>query len=314
MIISASYKTDIPAFYGKWFLNRLNAGYCSMINPYGRQIYEVSLRREHVDGFVFWTKNIGPFMNVLENVQNLGYPFMVQYTIHDYPKELEGAVIDSAKSIGHIKKIAERYGPHVAVWRYDPIILTSITPFDYHLRNFEKLACELEGSTDEVVVSFAQIYRKTKFNLEKAALAGGFNWTDPEDKMKLQLASALAETSRDHGMQLTICSQSTYSQAKGVEEARCIDARRLRLISGYEFPAKQKGNRKECACYQSKDIGDYDTCPHGCVYCYAVLNAELARKRFKEHDPKSEFLFPPKGYINSKKQPKDEINQIKFSP
>jgi hypothetical protein len=146
-----------------------------------------------------------------------------------------------------------------------------------------------------VVVSFAQIYRKAKSNLEKAAQAKGFNWEDPDDNTKLQLASALAEIADDHGMQLTMCSQRKYNQAKGVKEARCIDARRLRKISGYNFPAKLKGNRDDCGCYESKDIGDYDTCPHGCVYCYAVLNWELALKRHGEHDTNSEFLHAPGG-------------------
>jgi hypothetical protein len=303
MIISASYKTDIPTFYGKWFLNRLNAGYCKMINPYGRQIYEVSLKREDVDGFVFWTKNIGPFMNVLEIVRMLGYPFMVQHTIHNYPKELERSVIDFTKSVNFIKNLAEQYGPAVAVWRYDPIIFTSITPFDFHLKNFERLASELEGSTDEVVISFAQIYRKSKNNLEKAAKAKGFTWEDPDDNTKLQLASDLAEIARHHEMQLTMCSQSKYSQAKGVKEARCVDALRLSHIGGFKIRAKLKGNREDCGCYESKDIGDYDTCPHGCVYCYAVHNWELALRRYREHDPNSEFLHAPKG-----KMPK-EINE-----
>ena len=295
MIISASYKTDIPAFYGKWFLNRLNAGFCKMINPYNRKVYEISLKREDVDGFVFWTKNLHPFLDKLDIVHERGFPMMVQYTIHSYPKALETSVISSTKSVELMKKIAQKYGPSVAVWRYDPIIFTNITPIDYHLRNFEKLANQLEGSTDEVVVSFAQIYRKTRINLSKAVKDFGFTWEDPEDSPKLELASKLAEIARDHGMQLTMCSQSSYSRAKGVKEARCIDARRLSDLSGYRIDAKLKGNRKECGCYESKDIGDYDTCPHGCVYCYAVLDRRLAQKRHREHNPDSEFLYTPEG-------------------
>lgn len=315
MIISASYKTDIPRFYGKWFLNRLEAGYCKMINPYGRQIYEVSLKREDVDGFVFWTKNIGPFMNTLETVRRLGYPFMVQYTIHNYPKTLERSVIDFAKSVKFVRNLAELYGPNVTVWRYDPILFTSLTPFEFHLRNFEIIACELEESTNEVVISFAQIYRKTKNNLEKAASGWGFNWEDPDDKIKLQLASNLAEIARDHGMQLTMCSQCKYSKAKGVKEARCIDAIRLSRISGFKIRAKLKGNREDCGCYESKDIGDYDTCPHGCIYCYAVRNWELAKSRYREHDPDSEFLHVPNSKISeivSEKEPKERMLQSKL--
>jgi hypothetical protein len=293
MIISASYKTDIPAFYGKWFLNRLDAGFCRMINPYNKKAYLISLKKEDVDGFVFWTKNLHPFFHKLNIVHERGFPMMVQYTIHDYPKALEATVLASTKSIDLMKNIAKKYGPRVAVWRYDPIIFTSITSADYHLKNFKRLAGQLEGSTDEVVVSFAQIYRKTRANLNKAAKDLGFTWEDPDDITKIELASSLAEMARDHGMQLTMCSQRAYSQAKGVKEARCVDAQRLSDIAGYRIHAKLKGNRKECGCFESKDIGDYDTCPHGCIYCYAVLDRKLAQKRHLEHDPCSEFLYSP---------------------
>lgn len=310
MIISASYKTDIPAFYGEWFLNRLKAGYCKTINPYGRQIYDISLKRENVDGFVFWTKNIGPFNDKLQTIQQRGYPFIIQYTIHAYPRALEFSVVDAERSILHVKRIAETYGSKVPIWRYDPIIFTSITPIDFHKQKFEKLAQRLEGSVDEVVISFAQIYRKTLDNLNLASRNFGFTWEDPVDGTKYSLAAELAEIAKDHNMQLTMCSQRRFL-AKGVKEARCIDARRLSDIAGRPIRAKLKGNRPECGCYESIDIGEYDTCPHGCVYCYAVRNRKLAQKRYKEHDPNGEFLYEPKEIsteVKDKKQ-KPQANQ-----
>src|SRR5579863_4850689 len=175
MIISASYKTDIPTFYGEWFMNRLRAGYCKMVNPYGRQIYTISLLREDVDGFVFWTKNIGPFLKHLPEVREKGYPFIVQHTINGYPRELEFRVINYAHTVEHIKRLASDYGSDVVVWRYDPIVFSSLTPIDWHRRNFEKLAQSLRDTTDEVVVSFAQIYRKTKRNMDWAAQKFNFD-------------------------------------------------------------------------------------------------------------------------------------------
>ena len=201
MIISASYKTDIPAFYGEWFLNRLNAGYCKAINPYGRQIYNVSLKRENVDGFVFWTKNLIPFIDKLEIIQQRGYPFIIQYTIHGYPRALEFSVVDAERSTLYAKRVAENYGPRVLIWRYDPIIFTSVTPTDFHLQNFEKLAQKLEGSVDEVVVSFAQIYKKTLDNLNVASRNFGFTWEDPVDDTKYALAQNWRKLPR-----ITICS------------------------------------------------------------------------------------------------------------
>ncbi len=299
MIISASYKTDIPTFYGEWFMNRLQAGYCKMVNPYGRQIYRVDLTPEQVDGFVFWTKNIGPFLNYLSEIQERGYPFIVQHTINGYPSQLESRVINYTHTIEHMKTLAGTYGSNVVVWRYDPIIISSLTPVDWHLSNFETLATSLEGTTDEVVVSFAQIYKKTRRNMDRAAKEANFDWSlhesMPDDDVR-SLVIELAQLAKSRQMHLRICSQKVYLIPGIVEEARCVDADRLERVSGRAIPgkAKQKGNRKECGCFASKDIGEYDTCPHGCVYCYAVQNRELALDRFKEHDPTGEFLFPPK--------------------
>jgi len=298
MIISASYKTDIPTFYGEWFVNRLRAGYCKMINPYGRQIYTIDLSPDAVDGFVFWTKNIGPFLKYLPEIQARGYPFIVQHTINGYPRELEFRVINYTHTIEHMKKLEGEYGPDVAIWRYDPIIISSLTPVDWHRRNFETLAQSLEGTTNEVVVSFGQIYKKTRRNMEWASREFAFTWSEHEamawDDVR-ELVTELAHIASSHRMQLRVCSQQTLLVPGTIEEARCVDADRLERVSGKSILGKtrQKGNRKECGCFASRDIGEYDTCPHGCVYCYAVQNRDLALKRYKAHDPTSEFLFAP---------------------
>ena len=312
MIISASYKTDIPAFYGEWFMNRLNAGYCKMVNPYNRQVYRINLGQNDVDGFVFWTKNLKPFLTNLNEIHNRGYPFVVQYTINAYSRQLEFSVVNAKKSVEHMKRIANEFGPKVAVWRYDPVVFTSITSIDFHRRNFEALARKLQGTTDEVVISFAQIYKKTKRNMDWAANEFKFDWSDPDDEFKYNLATELASIAKSYRMQLKMCSQKQYL-APGVEEARCVDAQRLMKISMRPLVAKLKGNRPDCGCFASRDIGDYDTCPHGCVYCYAVQNRELAQSRYKAHDPESEFLFTPNNYVEAKevdKPPKDKDDNI----
>lgn len=312
MIISASYKTDIPTFFGEWFMNRLQAGYCKMVNPYGGQVYKVYLTPETVDGFVFWTKNIGPFLKYLPEIEKRSFPFIIQHTINGYPHELEFRVIDYSRTVEHMKTLADNYGPDVVVWRYDPIIISSITSVDWHRTNFAKLAKSLEGTTNEVVISVAQIYKKTKRNMEWASKKFDFSW-DVHEKMLeekipiLSLVEELAQVAKIYGMQLKICSQKTFLTAN-TQEARCVDADRLERVSGRSLigKAKVKGNRKECGCFASKDIGEYDTCPHGCVYCYAVQNRDLALQRYKAHDPKSEFLFPPKDYVPSEEEEKNK--------
>jgi hypothetical protein len=290
MIISASYRTDIPTFYGDWFINRLYAGYCKAINPYNQQVYRVSLAQSDVDGFVFWTKNISPFEKHLVEVQKRGFPFVIQHTINGYPRELEQAVVDWQHSVESLRRIADKYGPRVCVWRYDTIVDSSITSQEFHLTNFAQIAKRLEGVTDEVVISFAQIYQKTLRNMNRSAKENNFTWRDPDDESKRNLAQKLFTIAKNHNIQLTICSQPAYLQ-EGITESRCIDAKRMSEVAGKEIIAKLKGNRKECGCYESRDIGEYDTCPHGCEYCYAVRNRELALERYRKHDPESEFLF-----------------------
>jgi hypothetical protein len=292
MIISASYKTDIPTFYGEWFMRRLRAGYCRMVNPYGRQIYQVSLRREDVSGIVFWTKNVAPFLRHLPEVRDRGFPFVLQHTINGYPRALETSVVDANRAVESLRKVRDRFGPRVVVWRYDTIVISSLTPLDFHVENFSYLAEALRGITDEAVISFAHFYRKTKRNMDISAREVGFQWRDPSLEEKHFLVNKLLDLARDNGMRLSICSQPDYL-VEGSVEAQCIDAQRLEDIAGRPIVSRVKGNRKACGCFESRDIGEYDTCPHGCVYCYAVQNREFALARFRMHDPASEFLLEP---------------------
>lgn len=297
MIVSASYRTDIPAFYGPWFLNRFRAGWAKAVNPYGRQVSTIPLRAG-VDGFVFWTRNPGPFLGGLAEVRAAGYPFAVHCTLTGYPRALESSVIEAERSAALMERVARDHGPRSVVWRYDPILVTSLTPLDWHAANFARLAARLEGIVDEVSVSFANLhYRKTERNLAAAARAHHFGWEDPPDGDKRAVLAFLAKRAARHGIRLTVCSQ-THLLGPGVEASACVDARRLEDVAagwGLErrIDARVKGNRPGCLCFESRDIGEYDTCPHGCTYCYAVNARTLAKRRFAEHDPESEFLLPP---------------------
>jgi hypothetical protein len=288
MIVSASYRTDIPAFYSAWFLRRLAEGSCRVRNPYGGAAYDVSLREGDVDGFVFWSRNMAPLAPHLATVRRRA-PFIVQYTLTGYPRALESSVIDATRAIAQIADLAESWGKRAVVWRYDPIVVTTLTPPAWHEGNFQRLAAALAGRTDEVVVSFASPYRKTQRNLAVAARRHGFAWSDPEPTEKRALLSRLAAVAAAHGMRLTVCSQPALLGPEG-GEARCIDADRLADVAQRAVVAKEKGNRPGCRCALSRDIGAYDSCPHGCVYCYAVANRERAVSRHREHDPAGPFL------------------------
>lgn len=281
MIVSASYRTDIPAFYSEWFLRRLAEGACQAINPWNRKPYEISLLPKDVDGFVFWTRNLSPLSGALESVSRIA-PFYVQYTITGYPRALERSVIDVDRAIASIVATHAQFGPRAVVWRYDPIVFSSLTPSAWHTENFQSIAGKLRGMVDEVTISFAQIYRKTQRNLDAAAQQSGFNWVDPEEAEKHALVGEFTRVAATTGMRLTVCSQAKFLTS-GVEAAACIDAGRLSAVAGQTITAPVKGNRPECLCHQSRDIGAYDTCPHGCAYCYAVAQPERAKARHAAH-------------------------------
>ncbi len=293
MIVSASYRSDIPAFYGAWFLKRLAAGACRVVNPYGGQVHEIALTPEAVAGFVFWTRNPGPFRAALREVARRGFPFVVQVTATGYPRALETSVLAPGHIVALVEEIHAGYGPRAAVWRYDPVLITSATPPNWHRRNFTTLARGFAGKIDEVVFSFAQIYAKTRSNLNRAARSHDFTWNDPAQADKRALLAELAAIARDLGLKPTLCAQ-TDLLSPGLEAARCIDAERLSEIAGRPIAARAKGNRPGCLCAESRDIGAYDSCPHGCVYCYAVRRPELAKRNHRAHDPDSPFPIAAK--------------------
>lgn len=292
MIISASYRTDIPAFYGDWFRRRLDAGFCLTYNAFARTASRVSLRPADVDGFVFWTKNVAPFWSALDTVRGLGLPFVVQFTITGYPRALEAAVTPPERAMAALHRLATTYGPETTVWRFDPVLVTSLTDADWHRATFRRLCAAAVGATTEVVVSTVQWYRKTTRNIAAAARAEGFAVDMLDDAVQRALLADLAIIASDHGLAFSVCAQPTLIPAQG-QAARCVDAGRLSRVAGRPVLATTHGNRPGCLCAQNVDIGAYDTCPHGCVYCYAVADRERARAAWRTHDPAGPFLIPP---------------------
>lgn len=298
MIVSASYRSDIPAFYAEWFRRRLAAGQARVKNPYGGPDTLVPLAPPACSGFVFWTRNLEPFWPALAEVRALGVPFVVQFTLTAYPRALEPAVIPEDRAIAQLERLSRAFGARTGVWRYDPVFATDLTPPAWHRETFARLCGRLTGTVDEVVLSFAQVYAKTKRNTDAAAARHGFAWHDPPDAEKTALLADLAETARAHGLTPSLCSQPQLLGGEGPfggpEEARCIDARRLSdVASAWGLPpvaARTKGNRRGCLCAESRDIGAYDTCPHGCTYCYAVRRPALAKAYRRRHDPQVERL------------------------
>jgi len=279
MIISASRRTDIPAFYADWLVNRLNAGYCLVKNPHNpAQIKRVSLLPEDVDGIVLWTKNAAPLLPKLSALDNYSYYF--QYTITPYHADIEAGLADKKNTIiPAFLELADIIGAKRMIWRYDPIIITPRYSYSYHITAFTKLCKLLAGSCEKCVISFAIAYKSVAKNL-----AGiGHAQLDAEDKFRL--AKDLMHIAKEYGITLCACCELPGLYALGVQPISCIDA----SLFGVNAPC-DKNQRKGCNCAVSVDIGAYNSCMNGCIYCYANHSETSVRKNHAAHRADSEFL------------------------
>lgn len=292
MIISASRRTDIPAFYGEWFMNRIRAGFCLVANPFNaRQVSRVSLEPADVDVIVFWTRNPRPLFPHLPELDRRGYRYLFLYTLLDYPRAIDPAVPPVDTSVATFRELSHRIGPDRIVWRYDPIMLTNVTDGSFHRARFEKIAGALSRCTKRSVVSIMERYRKVERRLRDLQ-SQGIGILQSSDEEWGALLSDLAETARRNGMSISACAQERDLTPFGIERGPCIDARQLsELFGGLQLDSKKDPSQRPfCGCAISKDIGAYDTCVFGCAYCYATSSLEKARANRNRHDPSAEHL------------------------
>ena len=278
-IISASRRTDIPAFYSGWFLNRLREGYCEYWHVFSKRWFRVSLLPEDVLGFVFWTKNLGPLLPDLPEIREHS-PFYVQFTINAYPLQIEPNVIGKEVAVAQLRSVAADYGVGSVVWRFDPIVHTQFGGPAQTVARFRGLCRDLEGAARVCIVSFMSPYRRQA----QAFARAGIIWDEASPELRRELSAELAEVAAQHGITLAACCNDDVV-ATAVVKAHCIDPGQLRL-AGAEISgtARRAPSREHCGCYRSLDIGAFDTCTAGCVYCYANQNAALAERNRASHD------------------------------
>ncbi len=286
MILSASRRTDIPAFFSSWFVNRMREGYVMVRNPMNyHQVSKVDLSPDFIDCVVFWTKNAKPIIPFMEEIAKT-YPFYFQYTLNAYGKDLERNIPELPDKIRTLRTLSETIGKERIVWRYDPIVLSDEYDIDWHLKSFEKLAEALSEHVDRCVFSFLDIYPKIKRNIStcNARVCNG------EDMVFL--AKGMAEIGRRNDLQLSTCAEMVDLDEYGIMHNKCIDPERISKITGYEMNAgKDKNQRPECGCVESVDIGQYDTCGHGCRYCYANFNPQSVVTFTSQHKEDSPLLI-----------------------
>lgn len=296
MIISASRRTDIPAFYMRWMLERLRAGSCRVVNPFRpSQQKEISLAAVDVDAIVFWTRAPGRLAGHVRDIRGLGHRrLFALVTVLDYARDLEPHVPSTDVAIDGTRRLADRLGSDRAVrWRYDPVLFGPRDTPDDHRRRFERIAARLEGSTRRVFVSFVDSYKKTTRRL--AALGdGGYPWEriDEDGPVARGLVRDLSAMAQARGMSLTTCAEPLSYASEGAPAGRCIDPEWIEALHpGATIDGrKDRGQRDACGCARAVDVGMPDTCLHGCAYCYAVVSQRTALRRRVAHDPSAPTL------------------------
>jgi hypothetical protein len=293
MIVSASRRTDIPAFYSKWFLNRVRAGWCLVPNPFNlNQSSRVALTASEVDAIVFWSRNPSPLMSHLGELDDLGLHYYFLFTLIGYPRAIDPGAPPLGRSLGTFQELSARIGPQRTIWRYDPIVLSDLSGVDFHEKNFRRVAGELRGATERCVISFVQPYRKARARMEAAA-AGCAHPVDFSNPGVRALLGALSQIAAENGMQLFSCATEEDFSAYGIRASSCIDGELISRLFDIEIAVrKDPCQRKACGCTASRDIGMYDTCLFGCSYCYATSSFERARANHARHDPDSPSLAP----------------------
>ena len=306
IIVSASRSTDIPTFYSDWFINRWEAGYLKWINPFNGKPLYVSFKNTRL--VVFWTKNPRPMFKYLDYMDKNIPNYYFQYSLNDYDAEGFEAKVASVESrIKTFKELSDRLGKKRVVWRFDPLILTDTIDVNELLRRVKNIGDQLNSYTEKLVFSFVDIgiYRKVENNLKKENV----NYIEWTPTLMDEFAKGISEINKAWGLELGTCSEKIDLDKYGIVHNKCIDDdlaidlfshdKKLMDFLGVEFEEaslfdserkivkkrnlKDKGQREDCGCVMSKDIGQYNTCPHECNYCYANTSKEIAKKNYRLH-------------------------------
>lgn len=283
MILNTGSRTDIPAYYSDWFYNRIKEGYVLSRNPfYPTQITKYLLNPEVIDMIVFCTKNPSPMLRRLSLLSSFDTFWFV--TITPYGTEIEPHVPSVESVITSFQKLSRQVGKDRISWRYDPIFVTDRYSVSYHIDQFRQMAKALSGYTEQCVVSFIDLYEKTKRNFSEARMV-----TSAEQEA---IVAAFSETATEYKLQIHLCCENISLIRKNVDADGCMSKAVLEKALGCKLQTPQKKMaRKECSCLLGADIGAYNTCGHGCLYCYANYDSTTVAKNRKLHDPASPLLI-----------------------
>ncbi len=284
MIINTGNRTDIPAYFSQWFYNRIKERYVLTRNPYyENQIIKYDLTPELVDIICFCTKNPEPMLSRLEEISMFKQFWFV--TITPYGRKIEPNVPDKFLVINSLKTLSDRYGINSVVWRYDPIFLNEKYTVKTHIDTFEKMAKELCGYVNKCVLSFIDLYVKTKKN---------FNGVKEVEKNEQEtLVKEFVKVGKKYNIKIVTCCENGDLEKFDVDVSGCMTKSVLEKAIGHtlDIPKSIKNSREGCQCLLGNDIGMYNTCGHGCLYCYANYDMKIVENNIKMHNPTSPLLI-----------------------
>jgi len=266
-------------------LNRIREGVVSVRNPFNiHQISKIKLGHDIVDCIVFWSKNPKPIFDKLRFFNEYTYYF--QFTLNPYEKDIEPNLPSKNEIIETFKNLADMIGPQKIIWRYDPVLLNNRYTISYHINKFSELANKLKNSTMKVTFSFIDFYKKITKNIE----ANGIIGITIEEKNII--AENFSKIAKENNLIIDSCAEDIDLSEYNIEHARCIDDRLIAKITGYKYKIeKDKNQRPECGCVGSIDIGEYNSCPNGCIYCYANYRHKIVEENYKNHNNLSSLLI-----------------------
>lgn len=305
MIISCSRRTDIPAFYSEWFINRIREGFVLVRNPMNaRQVRRISLLPSDVDCIVFWTKNPAPFLDKLNLLCDYNYYF--QFTLTPYDKDIEPNLAPKREIVDTFLELSQKIGKERIIWRYDPIILSQSMNIEYHIEQFNGLARRLSGYTEKCVISFLDSYRHIGSRMSDLSIR------PPDDSEVCELTKGIVKIAAAHEIKVETCAEKIDLAHLGIEHGKCIDDRLITKLTGRNLKIeKDKYQRELCGCVTSCDIGEYNTCGHHCVYCYANVSPNKVKRNRFLHNDQSPLLIGEADDISRGSVAKN-VNQTKL--
>lgn len=281
MILFASGRTDIPAFYSNWFINRVKAGFVDVRNPFNQNLVS-RINFSDVDLIMFCSKNPLP---MIDKLKMLKVPVLFHVTITPYSKDVEPNIPDKRLIIEGVKKLSLVLGIDNVVLRYDPIFLSDKYNVDYHIRAFDKLCKNLNGYVNKIIVSFMDEYKNVRINKDILK----YRTFTREDYKKI--GEAFSKSAMDNGMSVQTCFEDNDLTEYGFVKGECLSHELAYILTGKKFKSSNVRKEKKCECVQMVDIGDYNSCMHMCKYCYANYDEKAVSSNFKMHDDNSSLLI-----------------------